>query len=112
MKFRYLFISLLGLLSLVGCSDTASTSQKTTYQEEKTEIDTSSFSENKKKFVDAMSSSGDLSVEICVCMYDSMNPKLSERFGENWMNQGMQDLDLWADELDKAMSKCGLVYKS
>ena len=105
-------IPILGFFFLVACSDNTQTSQNTTTSDVKTvEIDPSTFSENKKKFIDATCSAGNLSLESCACMYDSMNPKLSEKFGKDWMSQGMQDLDLWTNEINKAMPRCGIEFK-
>ena len=111
MAFQYKLIPILGFLFLSACSDSTQISQNTTTPDVQTvQIDPSSFSENKKKFIEAACSSSNLSLESCSCMYDSMNPKLSEKFGENWMSKGMQDLDLWTDEINKAMPKCGIEY--
>ena len=45
-------------------------------------------------------------------MYDSMEPKLSQKFGNDWMSKGMKDLDYWNSVINEAMLTCGLEYKS
>lgn len=78
-----------------------------------TELDPSQFSRNKKKFVDSVcAESGNLPLESCVCIYDSMNPVLSKLSGENWMDKGMQDIDTWTHALNNGMQECGLEYRN
>ena len=111
MTLKNKIVPILGFLFLLGCSDNSQTYQNTTNSDvQKASIDPSTFSKNKKKFIDSACGSGNLSLEDCSCMYDSMHPKLSSEFGENWMSQGMQNIDLWTNEINKGMQKCGLEY--
>lgn len=112
MALKNKLISILMVTFLFGCSDNSQTYQNNTTNSDvpKASVDFSTFSKNKKKFIESVCGESNLSLEDCSCMYDSMNLKLSSEMGENWMSKGIEDIDLWIDQINMSMQKCGLEY--
>lgn len=111
MHFKYMLITLISLFILTSCSEDTYTSSSASNDTQAISMDESNFSPNKKKFVSS-TCKGDLPLDSCICMYDSIDPKLSQKFGNDWMNKGMKDLDYWNSVINEAMLTCGLEYKS
>ncbi len=107
----YKLIITLGLFLLAGCSDNSQPPQTTTETNvQTTNIDPSTFSENKKKFMAGMCGEGSpLSLEACYCSYDSMDRILSKHIGKNWMSKSImaEDEAAWDEALNTAAQECG-----